>query len=183
MSIIERGLDGRCFSSEKIVPPHPLPLVSRKALKRVKDRVAIPTLCRYCNGPVRIANNAEVYGGREFGEWPFIYLCEVCRAYVGLHPFTDLPLGLMADADLRDARKAAKIPFAALVKHKFKGNRSLAYQWLSFKMSIPVAECHFGMMEEDLANQALEICFTEQLEGDVNLIEFTKELIQNDMLL
>lgn len=183
MLIIERGLDGRAFSNVKIVPPHPLPCVSRRALKRVRDRVAIPTLCRYCGGSIILANNAEVYEGRSFGEWPYVYLCTVCRAYVGLHPFTDLPLGLLADCDLRDLRRAAKIPFSALVEHKFGKDRTLAYKWLSFKMAIPVAECHFGMMDYDRASQALEVCFTEQLEGDVNLIEVTKKLIENDMLL
>ncbi len=43
-------------------------------------------------------------------DWPWVYICEGCGSYVGMHPFTDIPLGTLADAATREARKECKAP-------------------------------------------------------------------------
>ena len=154
------GVDPRAYSPAKLLPKAPLPFISRAALRRVKDRCAIPTDCPYCNSAVHLVNNKEIYG-RSYGDWPFAYECVSCNAYVGVHPQTDLPLGTLADVFTREARKAAKFPFMTLVRQKFKGNRTKAYEWLSEVSGIPKAKCHFGMMDEATATQVLKICYDE----------------------
>lgn len=104
-------IDLRALSTKKLDAPHPLPHVSRKALKRIKDALPKPTACNCCSAPVELVENSEIYNGRSFGDWPYAYLCRSCGAYVGLHPDTDLPLGTLADKRLRDARKVSKAPF------------------------------------------------------------------------
>ena len=154
------NIDPRALSGKKLDPPHPLPFVSRRALKRVKNPLPIPETCRYCGPktPVFIGHHEEVYGyGRSYGDWPYVYLCENCGAYVGLHPATDIPLGTLADAELRQARKENKGAFMALIKG-YVMSRTEAYQWLADRLGIPVSECHWGWFDLEQCRRAGEIC-------------------------
>lgn len=149
-------IDPRANSEQKIDAPWPLPHVSRRALKRCKDSLPPPTECRYCTGNVEIVSNSRVYG-REYGDWPYLYLCECCGAYVGLHPDTDLPLGTLADGELREARKTNKAHFVELMRVG-RNSRKSQYQWLAKRLSIPASECHWGMFDIDMCEQAGLIC-------------------------
>lgn len=149
-------MDPRANNPETIVPPAPLPHVSRRALQRVRDYMPPPTICRYCGGPVRLINHREIYG-REYSEWPYLYDCRACDAYVGLHPKTDLPLGTLANAELRNARKTHKAKFIALTK-KHGWDRKKAYSWLAGKMGIDKSVCHWGWFDADQCLKAGELC-------------------------
>lgn len=133
------------------------PIFSKTAERRVKDRLPIPTVCPHCGGAVALASNSEVYG-RPYGDWPWIYLCQAqpCRAYVGTHPETNLPLGTLATASIRAARKAAKDQFNALWQGG-RMSRTEAYSWLATKMNIPVAACHFGWFDEAQCKRATQV--------------------------
>lgn len=151
-------LDTRANSEEKLVPPDPLPHISRKALKRVKDPFPKPCGCRYCGSDVHLVKNSEVYG-RLYGDWPFMYLCTGCRAYVGLHPNTDIPLGSLADGALRKARSDSKAVFYSLLE-KLGIPRGEGYKRLAVRMNKDPSECHFGMFELEDCRLAKEICET-----------------------
>lgn len=174
---VEEGLDARAFARVKLTPPDPLPYVSRRALMRVRDWVHIPKQCHVCDRDgVVLVNNTEVYG-RPFGKWPYCYLCRGCGAYVSLHPDTDLPQGFMADSFIRDARKAAKIPFLCICRIKFekttegycpkrqrmvkitKVDRNAAYKWLANRAGIEKKLCHFAMFDEETAIRVFHICY------------------------
>ena len=137
------------------------PIFSKKAERRVKDRLPIPTSCPHCGGRVDLVSNSEVYG-RTFGDWPWIYLCRAqpCRAYVGTHPDTNLPLGTLATAAIRAARKTAKEHFNRLWQGG-QMSRTDAYSWLATRMNIPVAACHFGWFDEAQCKQAIQALTTE----------------------
>jgi len=153
------NIDPRAYFLEPLEAPHPLRAVGRKALKRVKDRLPKPNTCRYC-GPesrVFIAGHEEIYGGRSYGSWPYVYLCDDCGAYVGIHEGTDLPLGTLANEALRWARRDNKQHFNAVLDETGT-KRSEAYQWLADAMGIPVSECHWSWFEVDACKQAGEIC-------------------------
>ncbi len=152
-------IDTRAENFEKIIPPHPLPHVSRRALARVKNPLPVPTECPYCKGQVKLVENSVIYSGKLFGDWPYAYLCKPCRAYVGLHPHTDIPLGTLADKELRDSRKLAKSLFQETM-HRLGWNRPAMYEWLAEKMGIPVGECHFGWFDNE---SCLKACRTINL--------------------
>ena len=154
--LIQSGADPRAFSESRITPVPPLPHISRKALRRVKNPLPVPKDCRYCGMDVELVNHAEIYG-REYGDWPYAYLCRGCLAYVGLHPHTDIPLGTLADRYLRSARKAHKQYFQTL-QRKTEWSRKEAYAFLANAMEIPVAECHWGWFEIKQCEQAGAIC-------------------------
>lgn len=150
------SLDPRATSTEKLVPPAPLPHVSRRALKRVKDALPIPQFCRYCHSAVKLVNNIEIYRRRSYGDWPYAYLCSGCRAYVGLHPDTDLPLGTLADKPTRDARNDCKKTFERIFKEHHM-TRKEAYGWLAEQLGLSVEDCHFGLFEADQCHKAWQV--------------------------
>lgn len=152
--------DPRCNSNERIHAPHPLPHVSRRALRRVKDWMPAPACCPYCDGEVRLVSNDAIYG-RTYGDWPYVYLCKPCDAYVGLHPSTDLPLGTLANRELREARKRSKSLWQVISALKGR-SRNDAYSWLADKMGIARQDCHFGHFNLDQCALALSVCQQER---------------------
>lgn len=121
---------------------------SIRATKRVTNPLPAPTECLHCAAMVALVNNDRIYG-REYGDWPWAYLCTGCGAYVGLHPFTAIPLGTLATAEIRDARKRAKAAFNPL--WQLNGmSRHQAYERLASAMGISdVNTCHIGWFDAD----------------------------------
>lgn len=117
---------------------------SRKALARVPDPLPAPTHCK-CGRPVEIVHHNDVYG-RSYGEWPWMYRCSACDVRVGMHPFTDIPLGALADEELRRARKLCKTPFDKLWQGGAM-SRDDAYQRLAAHLGIAISDCHFGLFD------------------------------------
>lgn len=149
-------MDLRCLSTEPLKAPKPLPHVSRRALKRVREALAPPRACRYCGGGVDLVRHAEVYG-RDYGDWPYLYICMACDAYVGLHPHTDLPLGTLADQPLRESRKRNKDVFEAYWRRAGM-SRKEAYEWLAEQLAIDKGEAHWACFEVDACERAGAIC-------------------------
>jgi hypothetical protein len=119
---------------------------SRSAIARVRNPLPEPTTCRFCGGKVEIVNNSKIYG-KCYGEWPWAYRCDCCHSYVGMHPFTAIPLGTLANAATREARKKAKAAFNPLWQGK-RMSRTEAYQWLAGALGIAnVEECHIGWFD------------------------------------
>lgn len=142
--------------SEVKTPANP----SRKAMVRVKNPLPVPTKCHFCNSSVRVATHQEVYG-RNYGDWPYMYLCGNCGACVGMHPFTNIPLGTLADRATREARKNCKKPFEAIWRSG-QMSRTEAYEWLAGEMNIPVNECHFGWFDIHQCEMAKNICLNTE---------------------
>ncbi len=158
MTVIVLGVDPRSRSKTKLQAPSPLPHVSRRALARVRDRIEPPQACHCCSGPVKLTNNRDIYNGHSFGDWPYVYRCTQCQAYVGLHPDTDLPLGLMAGRATVSARKDAKGVFQRLTRERFGNDRNAAYAWLAKALGIAPSICHFGMFGQEQAERAGQVC-------------------------
>lgn len=123
-----------------------------------------PTICRYCGSTVVYTSNAEIYG-KEYGTGK-CYLCRNCRAFVGVHPGTDTPLGTLANEELREWRKEAHFWFDRIWKKPTRiTTRYNAYGYLARKMGLPREETHIGMFE-------IEQC--------KKVIEFSKEKMQRN---
>ena len=126
-----------------------------KDVRRVKDYLPAPTVCRYCSGAVRLVSNALFYGGREYG-WPLAYHCASCGARVGCHPGTDIPLGTIADTATMKARREAHDAFDPLWKDKGKGVRSKAYRALSKTLGIEAA--HISWLDASQCREVVSLC-------------------------
>lgn len=149
-------LDLRVNSTDKIVPPAPLPYVSRKALSRVTNPLPVPTSCPYCGGSIKLVSHMEVYG-REYGNWPYVYRCAPCDAHVGLHPDTDIPLGTLANGELRSERARNKAHFERLWKGGHM-SRTGAYRWLADQMRLSKDDCHWGVFSVEQCRIAGNLC-------------------------
>lgn len=118
---------------------------SRRATARVPDPLPAPERCQHCGGPVALVRNSVIYG-RDYGEWPWAFHCAPCDAYVGLHPFTGIPLGTLATRPIREARQKAKAAFNPLWQTG-EMSRSDAYAWASRVLDLPPAATHIGMFD------------------------------------
>lgn len=139
---------------------------SKKATARVKDALPAPTKCPHCGGQVGIKKNSVVYNGRTYGEWPWVYMClnrGHCDSYVGMHPFTNIPLGTLANPEIRESRKKVKNIFYAYLD-KADVSRSKGYQQLAAMMDIDKSECHFGWFDVDACDKA-EKALNEMMAG------------------
>ena len=115
-----------------------------------------PTICRYCGSPVVYTSNAEIYG-REYGEGK-CYLCRNCRAFVGVHPGTDIPLGTLANEELRRYRKTAHFYFDQIWMQPLRiTTRYKSYDWLSKQLGISKEYTHIGMFEKEECVKTIEL--------------------------
>ena len=129
---------------------------SRKAMGRVPvPHLAAPTICRYDGSPVEIQHHLDIYG-KVYGEWPLMYVCIQCEARCGMHPFTPIPLGTIANAELRKVRTDCKPVFERLWKSG-RMTRDVAYAWLAKKLAIDPSACHWGLFEIDTCLRARDV--------------------------
>lgn len=124
----------------------------------IPDALPEPLKCDSC-GDNRIAfiNNRIIYG-KPMGAWPFCFYCYECRASVGVHLHTRIPLGRMADSDTKKLRKQAHEWFDPIwLRYKFL-TRPQAYEWLADKLGIPLSTCHFARMTNLQLKQTEKVC-------------------------
>lgn len=136
-----------------VTPQNP----SRRATARVKAPLPAPTNCPHCAGDVKLVQNDVIYGSC-YGEWPWAFLCQNqrCAAYVGLHPFTGIPLGTLATAPIRNARKRAKAVFNPLWESGGM-SRDEAYAWLAGALGIDnVDHCHIGWFDVEQCKRVVD---------------------------
>ncbi len=62
--------------------------------------------CPYCNKQANWVSNEKIYG-RRYGKSYMAWWCDPCNAYVGCHCNTKIPLGTMANKELREWRMKA----------------------------------------------------------------------------
>ena len=98
--------------------------------------------------------NSKIYG-KMYGKWPWAYKCRSCFAYVGIHEYTDIPMGTLANHEMREARKHAKAVFNPLWQSGDM-TRSQAYEWLAEQMQIPKSQCHIAMFDVQQCNAAIQ---------------------------
>lgn len=108
--------------------------------------------CTYCNDVAEYVDSSCIYG-KSYG---MIYLCRKCNAYVGVHKGTNKPLGILANAELREWKKKAHSHFDKLWKLK-KMTRANAYKWLSKQLNKDIKETHIGMFNVDDCKRVVEV--------------------------
>jgi len=119
------------------------------------DYYPIPKECPYCQSDVVYTSNAVIYG-REYGNGR-VYKCTGCDAYVGVHTGTRIPLGRLANRELRELKKYCHDLFDPAWKGNKNLNREKAYGRLATILEIPHNECHFGWFDKDMLLKAREV--------------------------
>lgn len=114
--------------------------------------------CDYCGRPAPLVTGEVVYPHRpDLWEKQF-YACMPCGAWVGCHPPASaprggmgdgtVPMGRLANAELRRAKSAAHAAFDP-VWQSTRMRRSDAYHWLAQELRIDPKDCHIGMFDLD----------------------------------
>ncbi len=129
-------------------------IIDPRRIRKVENALPVPAKCNCCQGlKLGLVNNSVVYHGKSFGNWPWVYVCFSCWAHVGCHPKTAIPLGHLADQKTRNARKACKPYFISLYNDGMI-SRNQAYNYLSIKLGLTAATCHFGQFDSDMCHRA-----------------------------
>lgn len=113
--------------------------------------------CDYCGELAELVTGKRIYPHRKDLYDRYFYLCKPCDAYVGTHKNTTIPLGRLANSELRLAKMFAHRSFDPLWKTG-QMNRSKAYRWLARQLDIDASECHIGMFTIAQCRKVAELC-------------------------
>jgi hypothetical protein len=105
----------------------------------------------------------DILYGKNVGNWPYLYFCHECRAAVGCHAGTCIPLGKMGDTETRALRSQCHSVFDPIWKSKIV-KRNIAYKWLASELKISPDTCHISWLTKEqleIAIAASKAFYTE----------------------
>lgn len=104
--------------------------------------------CPYCGAPVVFRSAEGIYKENHLDA--MLYVCSKypkCDAYVRVHAGTKIPVGSLANKELRHLRRIAHQYFDQLYLTGLM-TKDAAYQWLSDLLCTPPSEAHIGYLGE-----------------------------------
>ena len=112
--------------------------------------------CPYCGSHSVLKSADGIY--RNNSRNTMLYVCSrfpTCDSYVRVHPGTKVPMGTMANRELRALRNETHHYFDQLYK---KGHMSKkdAYQWLASILAAPMGQAHIGLLGEYYCRLVIE---------------------------
>lgn len=131
--------------------------------------MTLPPLCPYCDQFSKLAMGSEIYPHRPALKELKFWQCAPCKAYVGCHKEGALitvngkrmisdgkvPLGRLADAELRRAKSAAHQALDGLWRTRMM-SRNATYRWLAKELQMSVDDCHIGMFNLEQCKAVIE---------------------------
>ena len=112
--------------------------------------------CPYCGGIAVLRNAGYVYGDKSKRQK--LYVCQhypECNSYVGVHDGTDIPMGTLANGDLRNKRIQAHHAFDRIWKYGILTKKN-AYRWIQDKFSLRPEQAHIGFFSEYMCDRLIE---------------------------
>lgn len=120
-----------------------------------------PTICKICGGPV-------IYEKSNMTSSGFRYRCQKCGACIGTHkPRPKDAMGELGDGETRALRAKCHELFDERWRKKAigpiseKAARTTEYVHLARYLGINEQECHFGYMDKEMLQKALEYLESE----------------------
>lgn len=124
----------------------------------VKKKRKKPMRCPYCGATVVYRSADGIYQNNKNGA--MLYVCSrypECDAYVRVQPGTAIPLGTLANGDLRALRRETHHYFDKLYTSG-RMTKQEAYRWLANFLQAPQSQAHIGYLEEYTCRQVLQAC-------------------------
>ena len=130
----------------------------KKKKKRLAKTAQRQIRCPVCGAMAILKPASEVYG--EPARTDRMYVCSNypgCRSYVSTYPGTNIPMGTLADGDLRNLRIQAHRKFDEVWKSGIM-SRNSAYRWMADYFGIPLGEAHIAMFGEYRCRELIREC-------------------------
>lgn len=115
--------------------------------------------CPYCGSQATLHPADYVYGKSAI-PGNLLYVCDrypACDAYVGAHQKTKLPMGSLANGDLRHKRIEAHRSFNWLWTSGLM-TKSQAYRWMQAKLGLSDSQAHIAKFSAYMCDQLICIC-------------------------
>ena len=115
--------------------------------------------CPYCRAKATLHPASYVYGESAI-PGNYLYVCDrypACDAYVGAHKKSKLPMGSLANGDLRHKRIEAHKAFNWLWKSGLM-TRNQAYIWMQAKLGLNKQQAHIAKFSDYMCEQLISIC-------------------------
>lgn len=138
--------------------------------------------CPYCGSPVIYRSADGIYHDNSKGT--MLYVCShypECDAYVRVHAGTNIPVGSLANHELRTLRRTAHQYFDQLYQSGYMSKQD-AYQWLADLICAPLSEAHVptASMEPTLPKGSYIIglrLYTDLEKGDIIIFRHDGKLL------
>lgn len=121
--------------------------------------------CPYCHANASLRPASVVYGHNRRSQGKFLYLCDrwpACDAYVSAHDRTHLPMGVLANGDLRHKRILAHQALRQLQQSR-NMEKWEVYIWLQAKLGLNEHQAHIGQFSDWMCDEV--ICLCKQASG------------------
>ena len=129
---------------------------SKTKKKKRKGFQAGNMRCPYCGSPVIFRSADGIYHDNSKGMMLYVSShYHQCDAYVRVHAGTKIPVGSLANHELRTLRRTAHQYFDQLHQSGYMSKQD-AYQWLADLISAPLSEAHIGHLGEYYCKQVIE---------------------------
>lgn len=114
--------------------------------------------CPYCGAVAQLRSAAEIYKDDSCtGE---LYVCAnypACNSYVHVYPHTRVPMGELANGDLRHLRIRAHRTFDQIWKTGIM-TRENAYRWMAEYFGLSARDAHIGKFSEYRCKELITKC-------------------------
>lgn len=124
--------------------------------KKRKGFNPVSMRCPYCGSTVTYRSADGIYHENKNGT--MLYVCTnypKCDAYVRVHAGTNIPVGSLANHELRSLRRRAHHYFDQLYLDGYM-SKDDAYQWLADLICAPQYEAHIGHLGEYYCKLVIE---------------------------
>lgn len=116
--------------------------------------------CPYCGSQAYLRPASVVYGNHMNDAGAKLYVCArypACDSYVAAHRGNLLPMGTLADRNLRRMRIEAHSALDGLVTNGLM-TRKQAYRWLQLQLGLPESEAHIAKFTELRCQRVIDLC-------------------------
>lgn len=116
--------------------------------------------CPYCGSRALLRPASVVYGEKAADPAAPYYVCArypACDSYVAAHKNTRLPMGTLANAELRRKRIESHATLDRLWESGLMSKKQ-AYLWLQVELGLPEQEAHIGRFSTFRCEQVIQLC-------------------------
>lgn len=116
--------------------------------------------CPYCGAKASLRPASVVYGAATKMTDSYLYVCDrypKCDSYVAAHKRTKLPMGTLADGDLRNKRIQAHKAFDWMWKSGLM-TKWQAYKWMQGKLALNDEQAHIAKFSEYMCDCLIVEC-------------------------